>query len=530
MAGYDGIVIGGGHNGLTCAAYLAKAGLRVAFVDRNDELGGGCATEELTLPGFRHNTHSAYHFIGEGPVLEDLELHRHGLAYVYPEVQHASVFEDDTAVTIHRDPERTAESFRRFSAADARRFLELHATFGGLGPLMSRVIYSPPLTADEIAERITGPIADELFSYNELTLHEAVERNFEHERIRTLFKGFLHTIGLENVPGVGGFFPRLFARLTCLGLPIGGAASVTRALESVIELNGGELIRGRHVEAIVSGDDGATGVRLADGTELRAERFVASSVDAPQTIRLAGEDNFDAAIVEGLRRYAWAGHSLVTLHLALEEPPRYTAASFDPHLSSAFSVVLGIEDGEGIDSMFADIHAGRLPARLGGNGACPTLFDPLHAPAGKHSAFWWPWAPYELDGDPASWDERREEVAARMLEQWRGYAPNLGGATVLGQALFTPLDIERHCINMQRGSHHVGAYRPEQMGANRPTPELSGYRTPLPRLYLCGSSSHSGGGVSASPGYNETNVIARDLGIEPWWPPVEPPATERQAT
>lgn len=522
MADYDGIVIGGGHNGLTCAAYLAKAGLRVAVVDRNEELGGGCSTEELTLPGFRHNTHSAYHFIGEGPVLADLELHRHGLAYIYPEVQHASVFEDGTAVTIHRDPQRTAESFRRFSERDARRFLELEASFGQLGDLMTRLVYSPPLTPAELAERLSGPVMDELMAYDPLSLHEAVDRNFEHERIRSLFKGFLHTIGLENVPGVGGFFPRLFARLTRLGLPVGGAASVSRALERVIEEHGGELIRGRHVEAISSDDGGATGVRLADGTTLSAEHFVVSSVDAPQTIRLAGEENFDAAIVAGVRDYRWAGHSLVTLHLALEEPPRYTAADFDPYLSRAFSVVLGLEDGEGIDSMFDDIHAGKLPPRLGGNGACPTLFDPMHAPAGKHSAFWWPWAPYELDGDPANWDTRGDEVAALMLEQWRGYAPNLTGATVLGQALFTPLDIERHCINMQRGSHHVGAYRPEQIGANRPTPALSGYRTPLPRLYLCGSSSHSGGGVSASPGYNATNVIARDLGIEPWWTPVEP--------
>ena len=115
MTDYDGIIVGGGHNGLACAAYLAKAGLRVAVVERNSHMGGGCSTEELTLPGFKHNTHSAYHFLGEGPVPRDLALHRYGLSYVYPPVQHAMVFQDGAAVTIHRDPQRTVESFRRFS-------------------------------------------------------------------------------------------------------------------------------------------------------------------------------------------------------------------------------------------------------------------------------------------------------------------------------------------------------------------------------------------------------------------------------
>jgi phytoene dehydrogenase-like protein len=518
--------VGGGPNGLTCAAYLARAGLRVAVVERNAKAGGGCSTEELTLPGFRHNTHSNYHFIEEGPVPSDLRLRRYGLRYLYPEVQHSTIFRDGRAVTVHRDAERTAESFARFSRADADTWRELHATFAVQArELMNGFLYSPPLRPDQLAERMRGPLAEELFSYMPQTLYEAVDRHFESEQVRVLFKSFLHAIAIENVPGTGAFFPRLLSRITRLGVPVGGAHSVALALERVITEHGGTVITDGHVDRILVGDSGATGVRLADGEELTASRFVASSVDAPQTVRMAGPAAFGAELAAKVEAYKWAGHSIVTLHLALDEPPSYAAADFDPDVSRAFLVVLGADDSEDLTRVFEQIHAGRLPDRMAGNGACPSVFDPSYAPDGKHVAFWWPWAPYDLDGDPATWDARAEEIGARMLGEWADYAPNLRrSGTVLDRRLFSPFDIERHCINMVRGSHHVGAYEPAQMGPNRPVPELGHYRTPVDGLYLCGASSHPGGSVSGAPGYNAALVIAEDLGIKPWWEPVPAPA------
>jgi phytoene dehydrogenase-like protein len=146
------------------------------------------------------------------------------------------------------------------------------------------------------------------------------------------------------------------------------------------------------------------------------------------------------------------------------------------------------------------------------------------APPGKHTAFWWPFAPYALrDGGAAAWDQRRAEITERLLEAWRSYAPNLTADNVLGTFLFTPLDIERSCINMVRGSHHGGAYVPSQLGAARPTPELSQYKTPVEGLFLCGASSHSGGSISGSPGYNCANVISEELQIPRWWTPIPSP-------
>src|SRR5580692_2141551 len=303
---YDGIIVGGGHNGLICASYLAKAGLKIAVIERNDAMGGGCHTSEFVAPGFKHNSHSSYHFIGEGPVLPDLELHKYGLAYIYPEVQHAQVFRDGKALTIHRSVESTAKSIARFSQNDAKRYKEL-----------------------------CGPQWDDLLSYMPLTLHQAVERNFESEHVRMFFNCILHAIAIENVPGVGAFFPRLLSRLTKLGLPVGGAGSVALALERLLDDNGATLIRNAHVGAITSDSKGVTGVRLRNGDTYTA-RFVASAIDAPQTITLAGEQNFSANVVEGIKGFKWCSHSLVTLHLALNEAPRYEKAeAWDPDVARA---------------------------------------------------------------------------------------------------------------------------------------------------------------------------------------------------
>ncbi len=524
MQEFDGIIVGGGHNGLTTAAYLARAGLSVAVVERNPEMGGGCATEELTLPGFKHSTHSNYHLLAEGPVPTDLNLARYGLSYIYPQVQYAMIFDDDTAVTIHRDPEKTAASFARFSRKDADRFLEMTRIYSHeLHDLAGQMQYNAPLSPTQIAERVTGDLGREFLSYGPLTLHDAVDRDFSDEHISILFKTFMHALAQENVPGSGIAFPRIFSRLTNIGLPVGGAISVAYALKRAVEDFGGTLITGAHVERIDVSDGRATGVTLADGRQLRARRFVASGVDAAQTIRIAGEHNFDAAIVAGLHAYEPAKHALVTLHLALNARPHYAATAFDADVDRAYMPMFGVNTGAEINRMFEDIHQNKLPTKLAGNGAGASLFDPSVVPAGKHSAFWWPWAPYALDGDANNWDRRREEIAEDILSQWRRYAPNLTDDVVLAKALYTPLDTERYDISMVRGSHHLGAYLPKQNGVNRPIPQLSQYRTPVDGLYLCAASSHPGGAVTAAPGYNAANAIATDLGIERWWTPVPEP-------
>ena len=526
MATFDGIVIGGGHNGLTCAAYLARAGLRVAVVEANRKIGGGSITEEVTLPGFKHNLHSNFHLFTDGPIVRDLDLDRYGLEYIYPDVQDGMAFRDGTALCIYRDPERTAESFARFSKSDADRWRELHENFAVKGrEFVLQTLYSPPLSPPDLAERMTGPLGKDMLSYAQYSLYEAVDRNFEEEHIRCLFKTFLHSISLMNLPNLGSFFPRLVSRLVTFALPKGGAEALPRALGRVIEEAGGTVLTGQRVEEVLVEGGRAQGVRVAGGDVLRADRFVASGVDVVQTVDMTSPEHFGDDVAQRVANLQWAKHSLVTIHVALNEPPRYRAADFDPDIDRAYNIAFGVGDSEELARVFeVSIDRERLPERFHGNGACNTLFDSSYAPPGKHVAFWWPFAPYRLDGDPQSWDRGQEEITRELLNQWREFAPNMTDDNVLGTYLFTPLDIERSCVNMRQGSHHGIAYLPTQLGVNRPVPEMSGYRTPVDGLYLCGFTSHSGGAITGSPGYNCANVIADDLEVDRWWTRVPEPA------
>ncbi|MGA8494331.1 MAG: hypothetical protein WB764_02535, partial [Xanthobacteraceae bacterium] len=236
--------------------------------------------------------------------------------------------------------------------------------------------YSVPLPPAELGKRLSGPQWDDLLSYMPMTLHQAVERNFESEYVRMFFNCILHAIAIENVPGVGAFFPRLLSRLTKLGLPVGGAGSVALALERLLVDNGATLIRNGHVSAITSDSKGVTGVRLQNGDTYSA-RFVASAIDAPQTIGLAGEQNFPAKVVEGIKGFKWCSHSLVTLHLALNEAPRYEKAeAWDPDVARAWNMIFGADTTDQIDRIFDDIHEQKLPTYFAGNGTCSSKFDP----------------------------------------------------------------------------------------------------------------------------------------------------------
>ena len=243
---------------------------------------------------------------------------------------------------------------------------------------------------------------------------------------------------------------------------------------------------------------------------------------APGTVRLAGEEFFPAEVRQKLKGWNWGTHSLVTLHLALDAPPDYASARFDPDINRAFNMMFGVEDDEEINRSFEQIRRHEFPDQPFGNGACHTLFDPSYAPAGKHVAFWYPFAPYALQDGPEGWDRRRDEYRARLLQTWRGYAPNLTGKNLLAIWLYTPADIPRFNVNMVDGAIRMGAFIPSQLGINRPHPLLADYRTPIDGLYMAGSSNH-GGGANGAPGYNAANVIADDLQIKRPWTPVPMP-------
>ena len=525
MASFDGLVIGAGHNGLTLAAYLTRAGLKIAVLERNAQIGGGCTTEEPTLPGYRFNLHSNFYMgFARTPMMRDLELYRFGFSFIEPPVQQATTFRDGTCIVFHQDLDATCRSLSRFSPSDAERFRELHHLYAvKLRPLMLSLRYNAPLPAAQLQERLTGPDAREFLSNAGHDIFGVVDKHFEHERIKTLFAGYLLSATAENAPGAGVLFPGMINSLGSYALPVGGSHTFTAALAKVVEAGGGAIVTGAEVKEIRVRGGRTTGIVLASGEFVEGRRCVASSIDAPATMRISGEQHYPQTVREKLDNWNWGTHSAVTLHLALRNAPTYRSAAFDPDVNRAFNIHFGMDSVEDIVRSFEDCAEDRFPQVLWGNGACNSMIDPTYSPSDGHVAFWWPYAPYPVDGRPENWDERKGEYAARVLECWREFASNLDDDNIRARFLFTPLDNERLNVNMVRGAHRMGATIPSQMGINRPHPLLAGTRTPIEGLYLCGSSTGNGGGINGAPGYIAANAIVDDLGLSRSWTPMPLP-------
>jgi len=454
MASFDGVVIGAGHNGLALASYLSRAGLRLAVLERNARIGGGCSTDEPTLPGYCFNLHSNF-FMGfrHSPLIRDLDLHRFGFAYIEPPVQQGAAFRDGTCVVIHKDLEKTCASLARFSKRDAETFRALHHLYSEqMRPLFTSLAFNAPLPIDALKDRLSGPQAKEFLSHAQHDLFSVVRKHFDDDRIRTLFTSYMHVITTESVPGAGIVFPLIFANVMEFTLPVGGAASFTDAMRRLIESCGGSVQTGADVKEIVVRNGRASAVRLANGDTVEGKKFVVSAIDAPATMRMAGEERFPEEVRKKLNSWHWGNHSLVTLHLALKEAPVYRAQSFDPDLAQAYNIFFGMDDIDQVRSCFDDCAAEKLPSVLMGNGACNSAFDRTYAPADGHSAFWWPFAPYAVDGDPRQWDRGKGRVH-------RARARGVAGLRVQSRRRQHPGEVLVHAARRGAAQRQHGARR-----------------------------------------------------------------------
>jgi phytoene dehydrogenase-like protein len=301
---------------------------------------------------------------------------------------------------------------------------------------------------------------------------------------------------------------------------IGGSARLAGALIADIREHAGEVRTNVEIRAILTHNGRATGVELTTGERIEAKTFVASSLNPQQTFLdllnagAAPQDLRDRA--RGFQYNLLA--PLFALNVALHEPLQYTAAVQRPELARAFMVILGLERFSQFSEIVRAHERGEFPPPVMW-GACPTLFDPTQAPAGKHTAFMWEKLPYALRGSAANWDPEKEIHARRMLGRWAQYAPNLAEGAVIDWFCRSPLDTERKLPNMRFGDLLVGSFANGQTGYNRPFPGAGEYRTPIEGLYLCGGSTHPGGNITGLCGYNAASVVASDLGLRLWWNP-----------
>src|ERR1043166_5027216 len=431
IAGYDGIIIGAGHNGLILQAYLGKAGLKTLCIERRQVAGGGLSTvEDPRYPGFLHNTHAFFQrAITAMPWYADLELERYGARYIEPELNVALLTREGRALEWWTDIDRTVESFAQFSQPDADTLRRWQHEFV---PIVRDILVpesrTVPLPPDERRAVLSRSAAGRrLLDVSALSPLEFVHREFEHPTVQA---GLLFFNGLREVDLRGrGFGPPTAALLASPAkaqMSRGGSAALARALEAAVREAGGDIMLATEPARIVVENGRAVGVETAAGALIRARQFVASSLNPTQTFI----DLLDAALVpreirEQVERFQYNLLApLFALHLNLRAPPRYSASAERPELARAFMVIMGLDHVDQFLDIVRHHEAGTVPPTVMW-GACPTLFDPSQAPAGHHTAFMWEKLPYRLHGDPANWDRARDEHGSVMLKLWQKHAPNL---------------------------------------------------------------------------------------------------------
>ncbi|MFX1263922.1 MAG: phytoene desaturase family protein [Promethearchaeota archaeon] len=524
MENFDVIILGAGPNGLTAGAYLAKAGLKVLLLEKRHEAGGGLATEEVTMPGFLHNTHAIYMpMIDYVPVIHDLGLTPDKIQWIHPEPVMTMHFSDGRALSIYPDDKRTSESISQFSEKDAKAYLETAPRFAELtDAFLAPATYKAPDQAIEALVKLQShEIGREINAYTERTPKDIVFDLFENDRVRALFLYAACMWGLDwDLEGVSYLVPLLINRASHYRLTRGGSHRFAHWIYKTMYKFGGRVWTSQRIERIILDEGRACGVELDDGTVLKS-KIVASSLDPYQTfLKYIGEEHLEPEFATRLKDYQWEAHSHFTYHMALDDAPRFALADTYPDLEKSLIHVMGFDTPQDLMDHWGRSKQGKL--EKGGFNCCfYSLLDPSIAPQGKHIGLISQHAPFSIHGaDEDAWYRERIGHAQRCLDVLEQYVPNIR-EIILRDYISTPLDIENKFWDMGRGSIKQGAYLPLQMGYFRPNEYCSQYATPVEGLYLCGASVFPGGLITLGSGYNAANRIVEDLGIEKCWPKLE---------
>ncbi|OGA87997.1 MAG: hypothetical protein A3G27_13640 [Betaproteobacteria bacterium RIFCSPLOWO2_12_FULL_66_14] len=526
---YDGIIIGAGHNGLITAAYLAKAGLKVAVFEARPNVGGAFTTEELSAPGFKHNIHAVYLKIHDSPVHSDLDLGRYGVSYIFPRVKQ-SFIKHDSYFIFYQDVEATYESLKRVSRKDAETFRRVAKQWRQwYVDFLLPQMYSAPKPPDEWeAQVLKKPGGRE---YRDVALNyspvEYAAELFESEYGRaTVVRG---AISAEYDPTTKGIPTLVFATIVNwfagnTAIVRGGTRLLPDALARIIGENGGKVFTGQPVGRIMVDGGVARGIMLKDGRQVYADRFVVSSIDPVNTfLFMVGEDALNEQTLERLSGYKFNETSLFRVHLALSERPIFEISRKEPAVNDALMFTVGYENPGDLVKLVKQARAGMIPDVVGMTTENITSHDPSQAPPGCHTAYLGLAVPFDLaDGGGARWVDMAHETAEKLLAKYREYAPNITDDKIVARFTYSPKDIEEYLPDLVSGDICQGKICPEQLDYNRPWPGASRYRTCIDRLYMCGACTHPGGHAHGGPGYNAANAIAEDLGIEKWWPPYDP--------
>jgi phytoene dehydrogenase-like protein len=523
---YDAIVIGAGHNGLTAAGYLSRAGLKTLVLERREIAGGCCVTEEIA-PGCRASTTSYIASMLRPEVIRELHLAEFGLRMVPCDPALQVPFPDGQVVPWWANRERAVQEFRKHSEKDAARFVQVDDQLKKLARYLQPFFMEPPPELNtgslhgwgellRLGNRLRGITNEEtaqLVSFLTGSLGEFLDQNYESEKMKTMFLAN-NVYGKHGGPYQPGSAIGLLFHLLSggeqemqgfYGHVMGGMGAITQALAASGRSVGVEIRTGAPVAKIDSWDGTVRGVTLEDGSEFRAQTLLSNADPKRTFLNLIDPKELPSEFVQAIRGIKMAG-PCAKVNMVLSEEPRFTGtpSSHSPQERSLFTLVPSLEYAE---RCYDIAKLGEFPEELWVDCVIASNADDSLAPPGKHvMTCFVQYVPYKLRG--GSWDEKRELLGDRVVKKIAEYAPNVANSIVARQVL-TPLDLE-NIYGLTEGNIFHGDLNLQQLLFMRPVPGWSQYRMPIHGLYLCGAGAHPGGGVTGAPGRNAARQVLRD--------------------
>ena len=535
MESYDAIIIGAGHNGLTCAAYLLKAGYGVLLLEKRSIPGGAATTEEIMpqeAPGFRFNLCAIDHeFIHLSPVVEELELHKYGLEYLFCDPVVFCPHPDGKYFLAHRSVKQTCAEIARYSPKDARKYEEFIDFWQKFINMAIPIFNAPPKSITDIVGNYDFEKIKDLFSvvggpnkaldFARTMLSSAedlLNEWFDSEIVKAPLARLASELGVppsQKNLAVGAMMMAM-RHYPGMARPKGGTGALTQALVNLVRDRGGVILTDQYVKQILIDDGRAVGVRVAGGQEYRAKRGIISNIDAKRLfLQLMDATDVDAAdpnLRERLeRRIVNNNETILKIDCALSEPLCFEHHNHrDAYLTGSVLIADSVQQ---VEVSHHDPSIGKIPdSDPSMYVVMPTMLDPSMAPEGKHTLWIEFFAPFRIAGAEGTglygtgWtDDLKNKVGDRVLDKLAEYAPNLKSA-LIARKVESPAELSERLRAYNGNYYHVDMTL-EQMIFFRPLPELANYQTPLDGLYLTGAGTHPGGSISGMPGRNCAHVF-----------------------
>jgi len=531
MNNYDVIVIGGGHNGLVNAAYLARAGRKVLVLERRHVLGGAAVTEEL-YPGYKYSVASYVVSLLRPEIIRELDLPRHGLEILPLDGTFTPMPDGDYLWRVN-DHAKTRREIARHSKVDAEAYEEYGKAMVEMGRFVKPILNMTPPDPTSLDPRglmnliFLGRRFQSLpdqDKYNQIQLMtmsavDFLDQWFETDVLKATMaaSGIIGTFLGVRSPGTAyvllhHYMGEIDGAFRSWGLSRGGTGAISNAIGDAAREAGVDIRTEASVSHILVKEGAAVGVVLENGDYFTAD-VVSSSLDPRQTFtRLVGEQHLPGDFVEDVRRYKFRGSS-GKVNLSLDALPEFTCLpGAGAHLRGAMSVSPSVDY---MERAYDEAKYGRYSRKPYIDMVIPSLTDPSVAPPGKHvMSCFVQYAPYHLkepstgSGQGGSWDDHREAFGDTVVNAIAEYAPNIK-SLILHRQVLTPLDIERQ-FGLSEGNIFQGELTLEQLFFLRPAPGWAQYKTPIRNLYMCGSATHPGGGIMCAPGRNAAMRILKE--------------------